>query len=102
MPHLEEREDEEFVYEKEYIVLDTSAENTSSIASSASAGGIKLIGMDTPTPYLRVGTMVFKGKHDVNVGTDMIFVAGKSGEKELVALSEKKTLFSRVMLQRKK
>ncbi|KAJ3220095.1 hypothetical protein HDU67_006851 [Dinochytrium kinnereticum] len=38
--------------------------------------------MDTATPYLRVGNLVFKGKLDNLVGTDMIYAASTRSTKK--------------------
>jgi hypothetical protein len=88
--------EDDYEYETEYIILETGPRTTTQTLLAASASGVKLIGMDTPTPYLRIGNLTFKGKHDLNVGTDLIF-----RNKELVGLNERKTLFERVSLHKK-
>jgi hypothetical protein len=93
-------EEDEFEYTKEYVILDTGPRTSTQTLLSASSSGVKLIGMDTPTPFLRIGGLMFKGKHDLNVGSDMIFKDGKHG-KELVGVNERRTMFSRVSLHKK-
>jgi len=42
-----------------------------------------LIGLDTDTPYLRIGNIHFKGEYDETIGTDLIFFSRiRSNESE--------------------
>ncbi|TPX71061.1 hypothetical protein SpCBS45565_g01296 [Spizellomyces sp. 'palustris'] len=65
-----------------YVVLDLGTEVTvdSVKAAATEYDGVSLIGLDTPSPYLRVGNLMFKGAFDRTIGTDMIFAASVQDE----------------------
>ncbi|KAI8803311.1 hypothetical protein BJ742DRAFT_501590 [Cladochytrium replicatum] len=49
--------------------------------AAAEYDGVSLAGEDTPTPYLRVGNMFFKGTVDRTLGTHMVFgLTNNSGD----------------------
>ncbi|KAJ3196936.1 hypothetical protein HDU82_001605 [Entophlyctis luteolus] len=57
-----------------YVVLDVPGFSSEALLQTAKAnGGVSLIGLDTPTPFLRVGSLHFTGVFDAAQGSDVIF-----------------------------
>ncbi|RUS13561.1 hypothetical protein BC937DRAFT_95133 [Endogone sp. FLAS-F59071] len=58
-----------------YIVLDLGSDVNAEVITSAAAksGGYSLVGLDTPTPYLQIGPLIFRGEFDETIGTDLLF-----------------------------
>ncbi|KAF8193730.1 hypothetical protein BJ912DRAFT_229784 [Pholiota molesta] len=67
----EEYEDKEEVF---YVTLDMGNIEPTLVPSSTS---YRLIGLDTPTPYLQLQGTVLKGRHDMLLGTELIFTDDK-------------------------
>ncbi len=67
----DEYEDEE---EISYVTLDLGSVEPSLLPSSAS---YRLIGLDTPTPFLQLSGTVLKGRHESLLGTELVFADGK-------------------------
>ncbi|KAK0488686.1 hypothetical protein IW261DRAFT_1588990 [Armillaria novae-zelandiae] len=67
----DEYEDEE---EVSYVTLDLGSVEPSLLPSSAS---YRLIGLDTPTPFLQLSGTVLKGRHESLLGTELVFTDGK-------------------------
>ncbi|KAK0497299.1 hypothetical protein EDD18DRAFT_1161525 [Armillaria luteobubalina] len=67
----DEYEDEE---EVSYVTLDLGSVEPSLLPSSAS---YRLIGLDTPTPFLQLSGTVLKGRHESLLGTELVFNDGK-------------------------
>ncbi|ORX92071.1 hypothetical protein K493DRAFT_339004 [Basidiobolus meristosporus CBS 931.73] len=67
--------DDEYEYEEEvnYIVLDLGTEVTTDMLKSSGTDGYSLMGLDTESPYLKIGNMVFKGQYDETLGTELVF-----------------------------
>ncbi|KAF7328998.1 hypothetical protein MVEN_02529800 [Mycena venus] len=64
-------------YEEEevtYVTLDLGNVEPSLIPSSSH---YRLIGLDTPTPFLQLSGTIFKGRHDTLLGTELLFTEGK-------------------------
>ncbi|KAK7018618.1 hypothetical protein R3P38DRAFT_2983542 [Favolaschia claudopus] len=66
----DEYEEEEVVY----VTLDLGDIEPSLIPRSSH---YRLIGLDTPTPFLQLSGTVFKGRHDGLLGTELLFTEGK-------------------------
>ncbi|KAF8885558.1 hypothetical protein CPB84DRAFT_1685364 [Gymnopilus junonius] len=64
-------EDEEEVV---YVTLDMGNVEPTLVPSSTS---YRLIGLDTPTPFLQLQGTVLKGRHDLLLGTELIFTDDK-------------------------
>ncbi|KND00442.1 uncharacterized protein SPPG_04761 [Spizellomyces punctatus DAOM BR117] len=75
-------ESDEWEEETTYVVLDLGTDVTVDTVKAAASeyDGVSLIGLDTPSPYLRVGNLMFKGAFDRTIGTDMIFAASAQDE----------------------
>ncbi|KAH7912105.1 hypothetical protein BJ138DRAFT_1005171 [Hygrophoropsis aurantiaca] len=64
-------------YEEEeisYVTLDLGAVEPTLVPSSSS---YRLIGLDTPTPFLQLSGSIFKGRHDALLGTELLFTEEK-------------------------
>ncbi|KAI8593347.1 hypothetical protein BDZ88DRAFT_139496 [Geranomyces variabilis] len=68
-------DDDEWEEETKYIVLDVGSELAAADVQAAAAEhqGVSIIGLDSATPYLRIGDMIFQGAVDRTLGTDLIF-----------------------------
>ncbi|GLB42995.1 putative TFIIIC subunit [Lyophyllum shimeji] len=67
----EEYEDEE---EVAYVTLDLGNIEPTLVPSSST---YRLIGLDTPTPFLQLSGTIMKGRHENLLGTELIFTDGK-------------------------
>lgn len=43
-------------------------------------------GLDTPTPYMQLQGTIFKGRHDLLLGTEMIFTDDKGASRSRLKL----------------
>ncbi|KAJ3479479.1 hypothetical protein NLI96_g9033 [Meripilus lineatus] len=69
--HLENGEvDEEVVY----VTLDLGQVEPTLVPSTSS---YRLIGLDTPTPYLQLSGSIFKGQHQNLLGTEILFTESR-------------------------
>ncbi|TPX50621.1 hypothetical protein SeLEV6574_g00794 [Synchytrium endobioticum] len=70
-------DDDEYEQETTYVVVDLGPEFKSEDISNAAKryGGLSIIGLDQPAPFVRVGNLYFQGKLDRALGTDLIFEA---------------------------
>ncbi|RDB22167.1 hypothetical protein Hypma_010583 [Hypsizygus marmoreus] len=66
----DEYEDEEVTY----VTLDLGSIEPSLVPSSST---YRLIGLDTPTPFLQLSGTILKGRHDTLLGTELLFTDGK-------------------------
>ncbi|KJA15450.1 hypothetical protein HYPSUDRAFT_103566, partial [Hypholoma sublateritium FD-334 SS-4] len=68
--------DEEYESEEEvfYVTMDMGNIEPTLVPSSSS---YRLIGLDTPTPYLQLQGTILKGRHDMLLGTELIFTDDK-------------------------
>ncbi|KAG8995625.1 hypothetical protein FRB94_008907 [Tulasnella sp. JGI-2019a] len=72
---FDEEEDEyEYEYETSYATLDLRNIDQNILLNSST---FKLIGLDTPTPYLQLPGMTMRGEHDTLIGSEMIFSDGR-------------------------
>ncbi|KAK6974604.1 hypothetical protein R3P38DRAFT_3131897 [Favolaschia claudopus] len=96
----DEYEEEEVVY----VTLDLGDIEPSLIPRSSH---YRLIGLDTPTPFLQLSGTVFKGRHDGLLGTELLFTDGKdpsdSSKRAIVhvANTEQRINFKEVRLKPK-
>ncbi|KXS15675.1 hypothetical protein M427DRAFT_32103 [Gonapodya prolifera JEL478] len=69
-----QNDDDDWEEETTYALLDLGRHTPSSLIRSAldKDPTYQLIGLDTPTPYLRLGHLVFRGKHERTIGTELI------------------------------
>ncbi|KAF9493957.1 hypothetical protein BDN71DRAFT_1394080 [Pleurotus eryngii] len=69
-----EQEYEEDSEEVSYVTLDLGVIEPTLVPSSAE---YRLIGLDTPTPFLQLSGTIFKGQHDLLLGTELLFMEEK-------------------------
>ncbi|KAJ3380330.1 hypothetical protein HDU92_006050 [Lobulomyces angularis] len=117
--------DENYEEEVSYQILNISNEvSKEELKNSELESGYAVIGLESETPYIRIGEHIFEGKLRKTIGTDLIFekkeasnkkkkkedveVAAYSGfirdkEDELIFVgkSEKKFMFDKVILKEK-
>ncbi|KIJ19540.1 hypothetical protein PAXINDRAFT_68874 [Paxillus involutus ATCC 200175] len=70
--------DEDYLDEEEevsYVTLDLGMVEPTLLPSSST---YRLIGLDTPTPFLQLSGSIFKGRHDSLLGTELLFTEEKS------------------------
>ncbi|KAJ3781972.1 hypothetical protein GGU10DRAFT_276506, partial [Lentinula aff. detonsa] len=75
--HVEEfGPDEEYEDELEefYVTLDLGAVEPTLIPSSST---YRLIGLDTPTPFMQLSGTVLQGRHESLLGTELLFTRAK-------------------------
>ncbi|KAJ3249255.1 hypothetical protein HDU78_005395 [Chytriomyces hyalinus] len=58
-----------------WVVMDIAGLSSDGVKEASKNGGVSLMGLDTATPYLRIGNMHFKGAFDSSLGTDLVFAA---------------------------
>ncbi|KIM87757.1 hypothetical protein PILCRDRAFT_814474 [Piloderma croceum F 1598] len=68
----EQYEDDE---EVSYVTLDLGAGVEPTLVASSST--YRLIGLDTPTPFLQLSGTIWKGQHDSLIGSEIIFTEDK-------------------------
>ncbi|KAK2464597.1 hypothetical protein APHAL10511_003386 [Amanita phalloides] len=98
--------DEEYESSEEvsYATFDLGNIQPSLIPNSSS---FRLIGLDTPTPFLQLSGTVLKGRHDPLLGTELLFTDEKDAQdrnKRSVAYvggTEQRVTFKEVRLQPK-
>jgi len=61
-----------------YITLDLGNIEPTLVPSSST---YRLIGLDTPTPFLQLSGTILKGRHDSLLGTELLFTDGKDVDK---------------------
>ncbi|KAF9242829.1 hypothetical protein BU15DRAFT_72479 [Melanogaster broomeanus] len=69
--------DEDYLDEEEdvsYVTLDLGVVEPTLLPSSST---YRLIGLDTPTPFLQLSGSIFKGRHDALLGTELLFTEEK-------------------------
>ncbi|KAI6008751.1 hypothetical protein F5J12DRAFT_825363 [Pisolithus orientalis] len=97
----EEYEDEE---EVSYVTFDLGTVEPTLLSNSST---YRLIGLDTPTPYLQLAGSIFKGRHDSLLGTELLFTEEKtdksSTKRSLVhaGSTEQRVCFKEVQLKEK-
>ncbi|KAF8638383.1 hypothetical protein AX17_002244 [Amanita inopinata Kibby_2008] len=105
--HVEEfGPDEEYESGEEvsYVTFDLGNIEPTLVPSSST---YRLIGLDTPTPYLQLSGTVLKGRHDSLLGTELLFMDEKDAQDRNkrpavhVANTEQRVIFKEVRLQPK-
>ncbi|KAJ7159828.1 hypothetical protein C8R43DRAFT_993681 [Mycena crocata] len=97
----EEYEEEEITY----VTVDLGNIEPTLLPTSSS---YRLIGLDTPTPFLQLSGTIFKGRHDSLLGTELLFTDGKDpsdwSKRSIthVANTEQRICFKEVQLKPKK
>ncbi|KIO23883.1 hypothetical protein M407DRAFT_77574, partial [Tulasnella calospora MUT 4182] len=51
------------------------------------ASSCKLIGLDTPTPYLQLPGITMRGTHDTLIGSELVFADGRGEPNSALHLS---------------
>ncbi|KAJ1309467.1 hypothetical protein OPQ81_006243 [Rhizoctonia solani] len=85
---IEHADEEE---ETHYLTLDLGAVDPSLLSN---CGSIRLVGLETPTPFLQLGDLVFQGIHTRTLGTELVL----DNNAHVIAQSEHKVLFNPVQL----
>ncbi|KAF8552828.1 hypothetical protein OG21DRAFT_1465076 [Imleria badia] len=70
--------DEDYLEEEEevsYVTLDLGVVEPTLLPSTST---YRLIGLDTPTPFLQLSGSIFKGRHDSLLGTELLFTEEKN------------------------
>ncbi|CAE6432407.1 unnamed protein product [Rhizoctonia solani] len=73
-----------------YLTLELGPVDPSLLVNCAS---IRLVGLETPTPFIQLGDLVFQGVHARTLGTELVLDTGT-----VIAQSEHKVLFNPVQL----
>ncbi|KAI0045051.1 hypothetical protein FA95DRAFT_1496085 [Auriscalpium vulgare] len=80
----ETNEEGDIEEEVTYVTLDLGSVEPTLVPSSST---YRLIGLDTPTPYLQLSGTVFQGKHQNLLGTELLFTEGKGSALSCLASS---------------
>ncbi|OBZ73283.1 hypothetical protein A0H81_07033 [Grifola frondosa] len=72
-----EQLDGEIEEEVAYVTLDLGSIEPTLVPSSTS---YRLIGLDTPTPYLQLSGTILKGQHQTLLGTELLFTEAKDDQ----------------------
>ncbi|KAJ3746287.1 hypothetical protein DFH05DRAFT_1458609 [Lentinula detonsa] len=97
----EEYEDE---VEEFYVTLDLGAVEPTLIPSSST---YRLIGLDTPTPFMQLSGTVLQGRHESLLGTELLFTEAKDTEHpsrrrlSFTSIAEQRIRFKEVQLRPK-
>ncbi|KAF9516026.1 hypothetical protein BS47DRAFT_1257445, partial [Hydnum rufescens UP504] len=57
-----------------YVTLDLGATDPTMLPNAST---YRLVGLETPTPFLQVGNTVYKGSHETLLGSELLFKDGK-------------------------
>ncbi|KAJ3930475.1 MAG: hypothetical protein NXY57DRAFT_962649 [Lentinula lateritia] len=99
--------DEEYEDEVEnfYVTLDLGAVEPTLIPNSST---YRLIGLDTPTPFMQLSGTVLQGRHESLLGTELVFVEGKADAQDrskrhlsFMSTTEQRVRFKEVQLRPK-
>ncbi|KAH8551330.1 hypothetical protein BGW37DRAFT_493251 [Umbelopsis sp. PMI_123] len=75
--------DKKVITETQYILLDLEDNAPEDILETTEAnGGYSLIGLDTPTPYLQLGSEIYKGEFDETIGSNLFLEKVPKGESD--------------------
>ncbi|KAL4245059.1 hypothetical protein ABKN59_010121 [Abortiporus biennis] len=77
--NYERNEDGDIEEEVVYVTLDLGQVEPTLVPSTSS---YRLIGLDTPTPYLQLSGTVFKGQHQHILGTELLFTDSKEDHQD--------------------
>ncbi|KIK40109.1 hypothetical protein CY34DRAFT_807537 [Suillus luteus UH-Slu-Lm8-n1] len=92
-------DDEEF-----YVTLDLGTVEPTLLPSSST---YRLVGLDTPTPFLQLSGSFFRGRHDTLIGSELLFMEGKNDSERNtralthVGVTERRIRFKEVQLRLK-
>ncbi|KAG0704086.1 hypothetical protein DFH29DRAFT_802448 [Suillus ampliporus] len=98
--------DEEYVSEDDvfYVTLDLGTVEPTLLPSSST---YRLVGLDTPTPFLQLSGSFFRGRHDTLLGSELLF-AEENNDSERntrslthVGVTERRILFKEVQIREK-
>ncbi|KAI0245935.1 hypothetical protein BJV78DRAFT_1085536, partial [Lactifluus subvellereus] len=70
----ERDEQGDIIEEVSYVTLDLGAVEPSLVPSSST---YRLIGLDTPSPFLQLSGTIFQGTHQSLLGTELLFTEDK-------------------------
>ncbi|KAG2083528.1 hypothetical protein BD769DRAFT_1633148 [Suillus cothurnatus] len=98
--------DEEYLSDDEefYVTLDLGTVEPTLLPSSST---YRLVGLDTPTPFLQLSGSFFRGQHDTLLGSELLFTEGKNEPERNtralthVGVTERRIRFKEVQLQPK-
>ncbi|KAF8840476.1 hypothetical protein BDN67DRAFT_645284 [Paxillus ammoniavirescens] len=99
--------DEDYFDEEEevsYVTLDLGMVEPTLLPTSST---YRLIGLDTPTPFLQLSGSIFKGRHDSLLGTELLFTEEKNDTERNkrsfahVGSTEQRIRFKEVQLKEK-
>ncbi|KAG0697391.1 hypothetical protein DFH29DRAFT_835934 [Suillus ampliporus] len=98
--------DEEYLSEDEvfYVTLDLGTVEPTLLPSSST---YRLVGLDTPTPFLQLSGSFFRGRHDTLLGSELLFTEGKNDSERNtralthVGVTERRIRFKEVQLREK-
>ncbi|OJA07691.1 hypothetical protein AZE42_01849 [Rhizopogon vesiculosus] len=100
--------DEDYLSEEEetvYVTLDLGAVEPTLLSSSST---YRLVGLDTPTPFLQLSGSFFRGRHDTLIGSELLFTERKKDDSEgntrsltHVGVTEQRIQFKEVQLREK-
>ncbi|KAJ3112688.1 hypothetical protein HK100_002241 [Physocladia obscura] len=73
-----------------YVVLDVDGFSADAIQKAAKLNhGIAIMGLETESPFMRIGTMFFKGVFDNSIGSDIIFATSDSSSSQSQRAAQK-------------
>lgn len=98
--------DEEYASDDEefYVTLDLGTVEPTLLPSSST---YRLVGLDTPTPFLQLSGSFFRGRHDTLLGSELLFTEGKNDSERHtralthVGVTERRIRFKEVQLRPK-
>ncbi|KAG1876775.1 hypothetical protein C8R48DRAFT_576259, partial [Suillus tomentosus] len=98
--------DEEYSSDTEefYVTLDLGTVEPTLLPSSST---YRLVGLDTPTPFLQLSGSFFRGRHDTLLGSELLFTEGKNDSERNtralthVGVTERRIRFKEVQLRQK-
>ncbi|KAI9432292.1 hypothetical protein H4582DRAFT_1764576, partial [Lactarius indigo] len=70
----ERNEHGEIIEEVSYVTLDLGAVEPTLVPSTST---YRLVGLDTPTPFLQLSGTIFQGTHQSLLGTELLFTEDK-------------------------
>ncbi|KAJ8584179.1 hypothetical protein M405DRAFT_827218 [Rhizopogon salebrosus TDB-379] len=99
--------DEDYLSEENevtYVTLDLGTVEPTLLSSSST---YRLVGLDSPTPFLQLSGSFFSGRHDTLIGSELLFAEGKNDpERNMrslthVGVTEQRIQFKEVQLREK-
>ncbi|KAG4300696.1 hypothetical protein PCANB_002999 [Pneumocystis canis] len=97
----DKKSDEKLDDMTEWVIVDLTVDESSEhflkntrLSTNTSEDTFKLIGLDTPTPFLKWGRYIYRGRWEEMIGTELVF----NESVELVAQSRSRLVMERVRL----